>query len=96
MPEPTAVPRHEPVRAAVPLVQIPRALVNDPQLSLLAKGLAATAIGLGGAIDVARAVTRTTESVHEVLDAVDELVHRRYATVVGDDLVLTPVVGWGA
>lgn len=94
--EPTATPRHEPGRAAVPLVQIPRVLVNDQRLSLIAKGLVAEAIGLGGALDVAAAAARATESVHEILDAVDELVHRRYAVVVGDELVLTPIVGWAA
>lgn len=80
----------------MPLVHLPRALMYDPQLSLVAKALVAEAIGLGGQLDVASVAARPQEDVHEILDAVDQLVHRRYARVVGDELVLTPVVGWGA
>jgi hypothetical protein len=82
----------------VPLVHIPRVMLNDQQLSLLAKGLAGCALAFGGAFDVAQAarLERTTEDVEAILDAVDQLVSRRYATVIGDELVLTPISGWGA
>lgn len=87
--EPTATPRHEPGRAAVPVVLVPRVLLVDHRLSTTARGLASITTAHGGSVVLAL-------PYREDLDAVDELVQYGYAVLEGDHLALTPVAGWGA
>lgn len=94
MPEPTATPRHERGRAAVPIVIVPASVVADPVLSLTAKGLVLEASASQARLDVATVARRAVESADDVLDAVGDLLRLGYATLEVDQLVLTPVAGW--
>ena len=92
----TAAPRHAagpPARAWL-VTAVPSTLLTDARLSAAARGLAVEALANEGHLDVAEVASRVSESVNEVLDAVQLLLEGGYAVLTGEVLTLTPAEGW--